>query len=93
MPSCRQSQRRCRTASCAEVRASILEERDLQEIVSVIVATVNGIGASRTHANSAHGAGKRPYKLKPRHARMAIHAAHTIAAFTLETWDEKSAQT
>ncbi|WP_431061192.1 abortive infection family protein [Pseudomonas abietaniphila] len=45
----------------------------------------------RTHASSAHGAGKRPYKLKPRHARLAIHAAHTISAFVIETWDEKSA--
>ena len=72
--------------------ASILEERDLQEIVTGVVATVNGIGALRTHASSAHGAGKRPYKLKPRHARLAIHAAHTIAAFVLETWDERSSR-
>ncbi len=71
--------------------ASILEERDLQEIVTGVVATVNGIGALRTHASSAHGAGNRPYKLKPRHARLAIHAAHTISAFVIETWDEKSA--
>lgn len=71
--------------------ASIIEERDLQEIVTGVVATVNGIGALRTHASSAHGAGKRPYKLKPRHARLAIHAAHTISAFVIETWDEKSA--
>jgi hypothetical protein len=71
--------------------ASILEERDLQEIVTGVVATVNGIGALRTHASSANGAGKRPYKLKPRHARLAIHAAHTISAFVIETWDEKSA--
>lgn len=70
--------------------ASVLEERDLQEIVSGIMATVNGIGALRTHASSAHGAGKRQYNLRPRHARLAIHAAHTIAAFVLETWDEKS---
>lgn len=70
--------------------ASVLEERDLQEIVSGIMATVNGIGALRTHASSAHGAGKRPYNIKPRHAKLAIHAAHTIAAFVLETWDEKS---
>ncbi len=69
--------------------ASILEERDLQEIVSGIMATVNGIGALRTHASSAHGAGKKPYKIKPRHAKLAIHSAHTIAAFVLETWDEK----
>lgn len=72
--------------------ASILEERDLQEIVTGVVATVNGIGALRTHASSAHGAGKRPYKLKPRHARLAIHAAHRIAAFILETWDERSSR-
>ncbi|WP_259333198.1 abortive infection family protein, partial [Pseudomonas sp. FW301-21B01] len=71
--------------------ASKLEERDLQEIVSGIMATVNGIGALRTHASAAHGAGKKPYKLKPRHAKLAIHAAHTIAAFVLETWNEKKA--
>lgn len=70
--------------------ASVLEERDLQEIVSGIMATVNGIGALRTHASSAHGAGKKVYNLKPRHAKLAIHAAHTIAAFVLETWDERS---
>lgn len=69
--------------------ASILEERDLQEIVSGIMATVSGIGALRTHASSAHGAGKKVYNLKPRHAKLAIHAAHTIAAFVLETWGER----
>jgi len=69
--------------------ASIVEERDLQEIISGIMATVNGIGALRTHGSSAHGSVKRPYKLKPRHARLAVHAAHTIAAFVLETWDER----
>ncbi|MFG0682674.1 abortive infection family protein [Pseudomonas sp. xss_4] len=73
--------------------ASILEDRDLQEIVSGIMATVNGIGALRTHASSAHGAGKKPYNIKPRHAKLAIHSAHTIAAFVLETWDERSRKT
>jgi len=70
--------------------ASKLEERDLQEIISGIMATVNGIGALRTHASAAHGEGKKAYKLQPRHAKLAIHAAHTIAAFVLETWDERS---
>lgn len=69
--------------------ASLVEERDLQEIISGIMATVNGIGALRTHGSSAHGPGKRPYRLKPRHARLAVHAAHTIAVFVLETWDER----
>lgn len=70
--------------------ASIVEERDLQEIISGIMATVNGIGALRTHGSSAHGPGKRPYRLKPRHARLAVHAAHTLAAFVLETWNERA---
>ena len=68
---------------------STLEDRDLKEIISGLFATVNGIGALRTHASSAHGAGTRSYKLKPRHARLAIHAAHTLATFVLETWQER----
>lgn len=72
--------------------ASIVEERDLQEIISGIMATVNGIGALRTHGSSAHGSVKRPYRLKPRHARLAVHAAHTIAAFILETWNERASK-
>lgn len=68
---------------------SMLEDRDLQEIVSGLFATINGIGALRTHASSAHGAGVKSYKLKPRHARLAIHASHTLATFVLETWQER----
>jgi hypothetical protein len=68
---------------------AVIEDRDLQEILSGIFATVSGVGALRTHASSAHGAGVRAYKLKPRHARLAIHAAHTLAPFVLESWQEK----
>lgn len=52
-------------------------------------AVVSGIGALRTHASSAHGAGKRGYKLEPRHARLAVHSAHTLALFILESWEKK----
>ncbi len=65
-------------------------DRDLQEILSGLISTVNGIGSLRTHASSAHGAGRTVYKLEPRHARLSIHAAHTIAAFIIESWDRKS---
>ena len=68
---------------------SKIEERDLQEILSGIFATVNGIGALRTHASSAHGSGKKAYVLKPRHARLAVHSAHTLATFVFESWQEK----
>lgn len=69
-----------------------VEDQDLQTILTGLLAVVDGIGALRTHASSAHGAGKNQYKLEPRHARLASHAAHTITLFILESWKRKRAQ-
>lgn len=69
---------------------SVVEDQDLQQILSGMISVVEGIGALRTHASSAHGAGKKTYKLEPRHARLAIHAAHTVALFILESWSKKT---
>jgi hypothetical protein len=66
-----------------------VEDQDLQTILSGMIAVVEGIGALRTHASSAHGAGKKGYKIEPRHARLAIHAAHTVTLFVLETWRKR----
>jgi len=68
---------------------SIIEDQDLQQILSGLISITEGIGALRTHASSAHGAGKKIYKLEPRHARLAIHAAHTVVLFVLESWRKK----
>lgn len=68
---------------------SAVEDQDLQTILSGMISIVEGIGALRTHASSAHGAGKKSYKLEPRHARLAIHAAHTVTLFVLESWRKK----
>lgn len=68
---------------------STVEDQDLQQILSGLIAITEGIGALRTHASSAHGAGKKGYKLEPRHARLAIHSAHTVALFILESWRKK----
>ena len=68
---------------------SRLEDDDLKKILSGILSVVDGIGAFRTHASSAHGQGRKLYNLKPRHARLAINSAHTMALFVLETWDER----
>lgn len=68
---------------------SRIEDRDLKEILSGIFAIVNGIGSLRTHASSAHGSGRNRYNLEPRHARLAVHAAHTVALFILESWDKR----
>jgi Abortive infection C-terminus len=68
---------------------SRLEDDDLKKILSGIFSIVDGIGAFRTHASSAHGQGRKLYNLEPRHARLAIHSAHTLALFVFETWDKK----
>lgn len=67
-----------------------IEDTDLQTILSGMISVVDGIGALRTHASSAHGAGVKVYKLEPRHARLAVHAAHTVALFILESWKRKT---
>lgn len=66
-----------------------VEDQDLQVILTGLFAVVDGIGALRTHASSAHGAGKNQYRLEPRHARLAINAAHTVTLFVLETWAKR----
>ena len=69
---------------------SLVEDQNLQVILSGLISLVEGIGALRTHASSAHGAGKKHYKLEPRHSRLAIHAAHTVVLFILESWQKKT---
>ncbi len=71
---------------------STIGDQDLQTILTGLFAIVEGIGALRTHASSAHGAGKKVYNLEPRHARLAIHSAHTVILFVLESWQKKKAK-
>ena len=68
---------------------SKVEDQDLQQILSGLLSVAHGIGSLRTHASSAHGAGKTPYRLEPRHARLAIHSAHTLCLFVLESWSKR----
>jgi Abortive infection C-terminus len=68
---------------------SAIEDDDLRKILSGMNSIVDGIGSLRTHTSSAHGHGRRPYRLQARHARLAVHASHTLVAFFIETWDER----
>ena len=70
-----------------------IEDRDLKEILSGMFSTVNGIASLRSHASSAHSPGRKNYNIEPRHARLAIHSAHTIATFIMETWEKKKDNT
>lgn len=70
---------------------SKIQDKDLIQILSGLFSTVSGIGALRTHASAAHAEGRTRYIIKPRHARLAVHSAHTAAMFIIESWDEKKA--
>lgn len=69
---------------------AVVGDDDLKTILSGLAAIVEGIGSLRTHKGSAHGQGKKAYKIKPRHARLAAHASFTLAGFVLEAWDEQT---
>lgn len=68
--------------------ASVADD-DIRKVLSGLNSVVDGIGSLRTHTGSAHGRGRRAYRLQARHARLAVHASHTLVAFFIETWDER----
>lgn len=71
---------------------STIEDQDLQKVLTGLASIVDGIGSFRTHASSAHGAGRKHYNLEPRHARLVINSSHTIAHFILESWAKRKAK-
>ena len=66
---------------------ALVPDDDIRRILSGLASVVDGIGALRTHASSAHGHGSQGYELGPRQARLAVHAAHTLCLFVIETWE------
>ncbi len=68
--------------------ATVADE-DIKRILSGLFSIADGIGALRTHEGSAHGHLEKKNKIDGRHARLAVHAAHTMAVFILETWQER----
>ena len=59
--------------------------QDIQQILSGLSSIISGMAALRTHASSAHGRGSFRYVLQRRHALLAIHSAHTLALFIIQT--------
>jgi hypothetical protein len=63
---------------------------DLKQILTGLYSISTGIAALRTHEGSAHGRGsKKTYRIEARHARLSVHAAHTMTMFVLETWEAR----
>jgi hypothetical protein len=66
------------------LEAAETTDDDIRKILGGLASVVDGIGALRTHAGSAHGKGRAPFPLRPRHARLAVHAAHTLVTYLIE---------
>ncbi len=62
---------------------------DIRKILSGLTTATEGIGALRTHGGDAHGRERGHRRIDPRIARLAIHAASTVALFLIETWERK----
>lgn len=57
---------------------------DVRKILSGLGSIADGVAAFRTHAGSAHGKGRKPFNLEPRHARLAVHSAQTLVVYLVE---------
>lgn len=75
---------------CLGIDPSIVVDQDLRKILTGLFSIVDGIGSLRTHASSAHGSGSKSYKIEPRHARLSVHASHTVAIYILEAWKKNT---
>ena len=75
----------------------VVEDDDLRQILTGLSSIAVGVAALRTHVGSAHGHADLPstkrYRVGARHARLAVHAAHTMALFVLETWEARGRST
>jgi hypothetical protein len=64
-----------------------LDDMDLKKIASGLFSIVEGTMHLRNKKSAAHGKSEQQLKqntIRPRHARLAIHATHTICAYVLE---------
>ena len=76
-----------------KLNAADVEDENLRKILSGVSSIVDGIAGLRTRKGSAHGRDTRKsYRIEARHARLASHAAFTLATFFLETVEKRLTQ-
>lgn len=72
-----------------------LDDKDLKMIASGLFKVVEGTMHLRNKKSAAHGKSENQAKkifIKPRHARLAIRSAHTLAAYICEFFHEVKAK-
>ncbi len=61
-------------------------DQHVRQILQGLASSLQGIAGLRSNVGSAHGHGPGTPAVEPRHARLAVHAAHTLVVFVLESW-------
>lgn len=61
-------------------------DRDVRRVLQSLWSIVHGVASLRTLGGSAHGHGRRSYRLQARHARLAVQSALVFIKFFVETW-------
>jgi hypothetical protein len=62
------------------------QEQMFKQILSGCSGVVTGLGAIRNRLGDAHGKGAKTVRPLPRHARLAVNLAGTMALFLMETY-------
>lgn len=68
------------------------QEEVFRAILGNCQSIVNNLIAIRNRVGDAHGQGRRRVRPKPRHAELAVNLAGTMAAFLVETWQERNSE-
>ena len=75
-----------------KIRPKELKDNDLKEIAAGLNSIIKGTMSLRNKKSSAHGKSEEEFqtiKISPRHARLAIHAVHTLSAYILELGEDQ----
>jgi hypothetical protein len=75
------------------IKPGELEDEDIRRLASGLHSIASGMQGIRNRKSSAHGKSSQQskvYAIKRKHARLAVHASHTLAIFVLDTVEEAS---
>ena len=68
-------------------------EEAFKRILGGCASVVEGLGSLRNKVGDAHARGKRPIRVLPRHAHLAVNLAGAMALYLVETFAARSAET
>jgi len=74
-----------RTSESLNPAPSQHTEQIFKQILGGCTQVVEGLGALRNRLGDAHGKGRRPVRVSPRHAHLAVNLAGAVALFLVET--------